>query len=547
LTAVLRKAATSAAAWWIVFAAALAAAVFLRCWQFGDQILIDDEWHAIQKLLYSDYAGIATHFGVADYSIPLTLYDRFLSLHGGLNEWRMRLPMLLSGVALIAVAPWLMRRHAPAATLATWSALLAISPIMVYHSRTARPYAITTLLVFIAVVAFFRWWQSRSRRWAGTYVACTFVSGWLHLITLPYLLMPFVFCAGAELTRGRQAWRDVARLLLLGIIVALPLAAALLPPLLNDMGALAAKSETGYVTVRSVYRASMLALGVHQALPFTALLALIGLGAWSWWRRDAVFVGYLVTIIAVAAGAVMLAHPAWVQNPGTFARYLQPSLPFLLMFAAEGAALLLSRLAAAAQAAIVVVAAAVLFLAGPMPGYLYWPNQLMGHPYFQADYNPAFNQYYTLLPTGPVPSFYHRLARLPAGSLTLVEAPWSIVSYQDPEQLYQAVHRQFAKIGMVAPECGMPPAYGQYPETHGMRLREVRHLSAILRGESKGADFLVMHLHAWPTYVPPPEWPDVRKCLPLVEAKLGPAVYRDRDMEVFALSAKAHVLAAAWH
>ena len=534
-------------AWWVVFGAALLVGIFLRCWQFGDQILIDDEWHAIQKLLYSDYAGIATHFGIADYSIPLTLYDRFLSLHGGLSEWKMRLPMLVSGIALIGIAPWLMRRCAANATLATWSVLLAISPIMVYHSRTARPYAITALLVFIAVVAFFRWWQIRDWRWAGTYVICTFAAGWLHLITLPYLLMPFVFFAGVALWRGAERWHELARLLLLGVIVALPLAAALVPPLVNDMGALAAKSETGYVTLHSVYRASILALGVHRAIPFAALLALLGFGAWSWWRRDALLVAYVITIVTVAAGAVMLAHPAWVQNPGTLARYLQPSLPFLLMFAAEGAALLLSRLAAAAQAAMVVIAAVALFLAGPMPGYLYWPNQLMGHPYFQADYDPAFNPYYTLLPTGPVPAFYHRLARLPAGSVTLVEAPWSIVSYQDPEQLYQAVHRQFVKIGMVAPECGMPPAYGQYPQTRGMRLREVRHLSAILRGEYKGADFLVMHLHAWPAYVPPPEWPDVDKCLPIVEARLGSAVYRDRDMEVFALSDKARRLAANWH
>jgi hypothetical protein len=201
----------------------------------------------------------------------------------------------------------------------------------------------------------------------------------------------------------------------------------------------------------------------------------------------------------------------------------------------------------AVQAAIVVFAAVALFYAGPMPGYLYWPNQLMGHPYFQYDYASESNPYRTKLPAGPIPEFYRRLAALPPDSLTLIEAPWSVRSDQDPQELYQAVHRQRILIGMVAPECGMPPAYGQYPETHGMRLREVRHLSAILRGESKGADFLVMHLHAWPVYVPPPEWPDVRGCLPLVEAKLGPAVYRDRDLEVFALSDKARSIVSTWH
>lgn len=546
MSAALRRGPASKAEWWIVFAVALAVGIFLRCWQLVSQVLIDDEWHAIQKLLYSDYASIATHFGVADYSIPLTLYDRFLTFHGGLSEWKMRLPMLLSGVALIALAPWLMRRHATQATLATWSVLLAISPIMAYHSRTARPYAITTLLVFIAIVAFYRWWQDRDRRCAFVYVACIFLSGWLHLITLPYLLMPFAFFAGAALMRRRDLLREWMRLILPGIVTALLLALVLLPPLLNDAAALAAKSETGYVSAHSVYRATILALGLHQMFPFLVLLVLMGLGAWSWWRREPQFVAYIATIVAIAAGVVMLAHPAWVQNPGTLARYLQPSLPFLLMFVAEGVAVSLAPLATALQAPVVLVAAGALFLLGPMPRYLYWPNQLMGHPYFQADYDPAFNPYYTLLPTGPVPTFYHRLATLPAGSVTLVEAPWSIVSYQDPEQLYQAVHRQFVKIGMVAPECGMPPAYGQYPETRGMRLREVRHLSAILRGESRHADFLVMHLHAWPVYVPPPEWPDVRTCLPKIEEKLGPAVFADRDMEVFALSDKARALAAGW-
>jgi hypothetical protein len=38
----------------------------------------------------------------------------------------------------------------------------------------------------------------------------------------------------------------------------------------------------------------------------------------------------------------------------------------------------------------------------------------------------------------------------------------------------------------------------------------------------------------------------VRGCLPLIEAKLGPAAYRDRDLEVFALSAKARSIVSTW-
>ena len=51
---------------------------WFRSDQLGSQVLIEDEWHALHKLLGSGYADIASHFGYADYSIPLTLVDRWL-------------------------------------------------------------------------------------------------------------------------------------------------------------------------------------------------------------------------------------------------------------------------------------------------------------------------------------------------------------------------------------------------------------------------------------------------------------------------------------
>jgi len=69
----------------LLAAASIGAGIYLRATQLSTQILLDDEWHAIHKLLHSDVKGIVTSFGVADYSIPLTLYYRFLALHGGLT------------------------------------------------------------------------------------------------------------------------------------------------------------------------------------------------------------------------------------------------------------------------------------------------------------------------------------------------------------------------------------------------------------------------------------------------------------------------------
>ncbi|HZP65746.1 MAG TPA: hypothetical protein VFB32_05505 [Rudaea sp.] len=524
----------AARAVWLAFAAcAVVLGAYLRTSQLGGQILLDDEWHAIHKLLAADARDIATHFGLADYSIPLTLYYRFLYVHGGLGEWGMRLPMLLAGIALVAVGPWLMRRQAGAATIAVWSGLMAISPFMVYHSRTARPYALTTLLVFVAVVAFRAWWREGKRGWGALYVACAFLAGWLHLITLPFTLLPFLFCGIAAL--AQRDGRGVVRLVGLGLALAVPLAVALAPPLMNDWGALAGKTGTGAVTFASVYRSLLLCLGVADALPFAALAALLVAGAARWCRRDAAFVGYVATIVLGTAAAVAWSHPAWVQHPGTYARYLQPAVPFLLLFVAEGFAVCMARLAVSVQAPLAAAALAALVFAGPIPGYWYDPNQFMGHPYFQFDYDPAHNDYRTLLPTGPVPEFYRRLATQPPRSLTLIEAPWSLQTDHDPEELYQAVHRQYVKIGLVTPLCGVRD-YGEYPPGDtGMRLANFVHLATLQPGAE--GDLLVMHLAPWPaTLPPPPQWPDLSVCLPELERRFGAPVYRDADVEAFALT-----------
>src|SRR6266496_3659808 len=181
--------------WAMTAVTAIAAGTWLRWYQLDIQVLIDDEWHALHKVLHSDAYGIATTFGFADHSIPLTLYYRFLALHGGLTEWVMHLPMLVAGVVLLVAAALSLRRETTPPVRVAWVALLAISPLLVYHSRTARPYALTGLLTFVAIVAFRRWWlrDRKSTRLNSSHVEISYLAGWFHPITLPFTLLPFVY------------------------------------------------------------------------------------------------------------------------------------------------------------------------------------------------------------------------------------------------------------------------------------------------------------------------------------------------------------------
>jgi hypothetical protein len=526
-------------AWLALGACALAAGTWLRFRGLGGQIVIDDEWHALHKVMRADLLDILTHLDYADYSIPLTVYFRGLYDTVGITEWGMRAPMLVAGIALVAVAPLLVRPWATAPVRATWAVLLAVSPLLVYMTRTARPYALTALLATLALIAFERWHRGEGRRraWGTLYVAATFLGGYLHMTSLAFTLMPFVYFGVPALRRGGEDWRRVFRL---GIATALPLAAALLPPLVNDWFMFTAKAGVDSVTATTLARTAHKIAGsastpVAAVVFFAAVVGVVRL-----WRRDRELAGYLLTVTTVGTLAIVAARPNWIMHPPVLARYVVPVLPLFLLFAAEGIVTLAAIPIAPVRAIAIGLAGSALWALGPLPAQSYEPNQFTGHLRFQFDYDEAHNPYVQQLPNEPLPAFYLELAKAPPSSVKIIVAPWRLESHYNPHALYQQAHRQRVMIGLTTPLCGARN-FGEYPESlHGMRLANFAHLSAVLRGENYGADFLVMHLTPWST---PPgadvPWPDVAKCLPMIEAALGAPFYRDERIVVFALGAGA--------
>lgn len=536
---------SAARAWpWLLLAAfAMLAGAWLRIWQLHSQVLIDDEWHAVRMLIGADAASIATHFGLADYCIPLTLYYRGLYDLGALSEWQMHLPPLVAGLTLLVVAPALLRDRIEWPARAIWIALLAISPVLVYLSRTARPYALDALFAFVAVVAFARWRASASRRWAIAYVAATVLAAWLHLLTIVFTLWPFVWFGvpaliGALHARRERA-RDLRRIVVLAIATVAGLALVLAPPLIGDWRAMAAKAGAGEVTLETLYRSLLMMFGVSNAAGGIVLAALALLGVVRSWRREREFTAYILSTMLAGATAIALSHAAWVQHQQTFVRYALPTLPFVLLFAAEGLVVLLEPLRLPAlKCAVAALALVVLFVAGPLRGYYYYPNQLMGHERFQFDYAADANPYVTLLDLGPVPAFYRDLATRPPGSITLIETPGRLISNYLPDPWYQAIHRQNVKFALAAPICGGEADEISYAAT-GTPFRMVGKLGDVLGGATWGADYLVLRMHPWtlPRGLEAP-WPDMTACAEKVAAKLGEPAYRDDQIVVFALAKK---------
>src|SRR5258708_7950513 len=143
--------------WFVSLALAIGAGVWLRLDQLASQLLLDDEWHAVYRVVHDAPGAVWLDFGHSDSSIPLTLLYLLEANVTGLSELGMRLPMLGAGLATLVLFPWYAARRVGHAEAVLFAAFLAISPLLYFFSRTARPYALTLLLVWVAHVAFRRY------------------------------------------------------------------------------------------------------------------------------------------------------------------------------------------------------------------------------------------------------------------------------------------------------------------------------------------------------------------------------------------------------
>lgn len=534
-----REPARPAWPWWLLLVASLATGAWLRIWQLGDQILLDDEWHAIHKLLQSGMANIASHFGWADYSIPLTLYYRALYDLGWLSEWPMRLPLLLAGLAVL-LAPLALRRL-PLPTRATWAGLMAISLPLIYFSRTARPYALNCLLVLVAVLAIHRWWRNGQRGgWlAFAYGACTVLGAWLHLLTLVFTALPFVWFGIQALQSGlrRRHWHPLLRLFLLGVATLIPLLVLLLPPLVSDWASMRGKAGLGHMSWDSAWHGLQMAESTGNVLLVAVLCALALIGLIAFWRQARDFTAYALFVAVVGTAVIMLAEPAWIQHAGVLVRYTVPVLPGLLLLIAHGAVTCLQRVTATWLACPAVLLLLWLCYAlGPLGYMLYSPNQFMDHTRFAYDPDARTSLLRTGVKLGRIPDFYFQLAQMPPRSVVVAEGPWRLESYFNPLPWYQQLDRQYRRIAMLTPVCGHR-VWGEYqPDQRGIHLRQFVHLRDLLAGHKHGIDFLVLHMRPW-TRIPPQQlrWPDMRQCLATVTRALGPPIYRDGQIAAFDL------------
>jgi hypothetical protein len=485
---------------WPLALAVLAGAA-LRLDQIGIQIPLDDEWHALHAVERFGYGHVLTHFGWTDYCIPLTVFYKAVSDVWGLSELWLRLPVLVAGVLSLVIMPIAVRPWVGGDAAAVFAWLLAVSPLHVYFSRYARPYSVALLLTFVAVFALLHVRFLGRRGWAWAYVAAAALSPYFHLTTLPVVLLPLAVALLGRLLGDRaKGWSLPRRgLWIVGVGVGLGLLAFIGPPLFVDHRALFYKTGRGSVDASTLAGAAQLIAGSARpgALVFLSLAALAGLVALA--RRRPALAAYLAVVAGVAIAVPLLGHPVLIELPIVLTRYCLVLLPLLLVLVSCGcisAAALLGARGPAVAGVMGPALAGLLFWLGPLAQTHRHPNAWTNHPAFQYSYATA-----PCDSNMKVPPVYEWLARFPAGSQRVVEAPWLFAAPGIRFHCYQRVHRQDMLIGFVggvfdAISASGLPRPGELPvlaRPTKYRFRSFVHLAAHADLPRRGVRFVILH------------------------------------------------------
>ncbi len=297
---------------------------YLRWDQFLVQVLIDDEWHAVHKIIKSTPEKFINTFGIADYSVPLTLLYWFEAKYFGLTEFLMRWPMMLFGLVSLLGFSFYIKKHFNWTVTLIFALLIATSPLLIHYSRIARPYAITLFLVYFNIVLFYQYYQgSRNTFFIGfMYALSAALALWLHLIVGFFLVAPFVVeFVKLWLLQQDNKVKKIVKLLYLGIPTLILMLVLILPPLLNDMDTLSSKSGTNLPTSDTLLGFLYLSYGTSSSLLVIVFSVLTLIALPTVIKKSDVgvniIVGFLLTLLAI-----YLVQPVWVQIPITFTRYL---------------------------------------------------------------------------------------------------------------------------------------------------------------------------------------------------------------------------------
>ncbi len=434
---------------------------YLRLHLLSSQILMDDEWHSIRDITGRKFLQVLTAFNpVNNTSLPLNLYNLALYHTVGWSEFALRLPIMLAGLLSLIVLPLQIRRLLNARVSIVFACLLAISPFLVFYSRYDRPYGITVLLCFSALL-FSQQWLSTGK-WsyaigfllAGVFAICTSL---LCIVAVP---VPLVVAIGSRLlTRLRpssaEAWhlnvsaKNLVRVAALFAILLWPY----MLPVLRQSARL--PWAGGHFTLPALWTAATFLSGTPSALLVGLFFIFLVAGFALLCRDHRLLAAIFLSTLCASAAFLLCSRPLGLDEGAILLRYAIVVVPISFTAVAVAVDDLLkaieniNRIPRAAPALCAGGLLIGLYAAGPLPELYVAPNDLANHTFFQTSYarktweNTELRFVYPsfVIRRDEIPPFYHWLGGQTNVS-SIIEYPFDLCSYNNLFYFYQHFHRK---------------------------------------------------------------------------------------------------------
>jgi hypothetical protein len=326
------------------------------------------------------------------------------------------------------------------------------------------------------------------------YFICALASTWLHLVSLPLVLAPFLVHGIPALFR--RDWNKVRRMLYLGLVTLCGLLLVLLPPMLGQPEALSARLGVQLPEFQTYFGVLFVWMGTASLVVVSMGVLFAFAGAGPLWRKLPM-VRSVVAGLGLTLAVILLTRPAWVHNPVTFARYLLPAIPLFLLSVAVGmsrvSSVLISRGGGSGQYLSLVMFIAVFILVtvqSPLPAILASPNSNSLHSVYQFDFRTEKNLVYQYQKDFPVSPFWQQLASLPADSVKIAASPFSFETHHWDAARWEQLSRQRVMPGFVTGFCS-GFQWGEVPLEKGFRFKNVGYLSDQSDLIARGFDLVV--------------------------------------------------------
>ena len=455
---------------WAFFLLTAGTGCFLRLYLISDQVLLNDEWHALNFSANHSLWYLLTHFsyGGAN-SIPVNAYVRLLLVSFGWSEILLILPSLIAGITSLFVFPLVLKRFFSARIAIFFSFLLAISPFIISYSRVCRPYSIYTFLGFLSIWLIFKWSLSGGKKFGILFALNGIFCIYFHFVGVIFVFVPlccvFIVKLMSKLHRLNILWEkvvpDFTEIICVGCGILFGLAILLTAAIIQR---LPFTGDPAHYTLNSIIGSMPYFSGTSHLFLNIFFYVLLGIGIVRSFMKS-LLLGFIFTSVFTAYVVVLLITKSPMSNyPLVLLRYIIPAFPICYILVANGLDSL-CKLATSLKENKLVTSILCYGIIGFFLYGLVWtsplwqiyktPNNFTNHIAFMESYAPIDweNPPVSLnFPTGSMinenttSTFYKSLANQP-NIKKIIEYPMLMGSNYNPFFYYQRFHGKKVAVG----------------------------------------------------------------------------------------------------